>query len=47
MILNVAKYGGEARFVQAGEWASKFAAVTAVALARPVMRVDVANFVVG
>jgi hypothetical protein len=47
MILNVAKYGGEARFAQAGEWASKFAAVTAVALARPVMRVDVANFVVG
>lgn len=47
MILNVAKYGGEHRFQQAGEWARKFAAVTAVALARPVMRVDVANFTVG
>lgn len=47
MILNVAKYGGEQRFEQAGEWAKKFAAVTAVMLARPVMKVDVANFVVG
>ncbi len=47
MILNVAKYGGEQRFEQGGEWAKKFAAVTAVMLARPVMKVDVANFVVG
>lgn len=47
MILNVAKYGGESRFEQAGDWARKFAAVTAVTLARPVMKVDVANFVVG
>lgn len=47
MILNVAKYGGEHRFEQGGDWARKFAAVTAVALARPVMRVDVANFTVG
>lgn len=47
MILNVAKYGGEQRFEQGGEWAKKFAAVTAVMLARPVMKVDLANFVVG
>lgn len=47
MILNVAKYGGEQRFKQAGDWAKKFAAVTAVTLQRPVMKVDVANFVVG
>ena len=47
MILNVAKYGGEERFRQAGEWARRFAAVTAVALGRPVLKVDVANFVVG
>lgn len=47
MILNVAKYGGEARFAQNGEWARKFVAVTAVALERPVMRVDVASFTVG
>ncbi|BAL26816.1 hypothetical protein AZKH_4543 [Azoarcus sp. KH32C] len=47
MILNVAKYGGEDRFRQGGEWAKKFAAATAVALDRPVIRVDVAHFVVG
>ena len=47
MILNVAKYGGEERFREGGEWAKKFAAATAVALGRPVVRVDVAQFVVG
>ncbi|AWI76188.1 hypothetical protein CEW83_13960 [Parazoarcus communis] len=47
MILNVAKYGGEHRFEQGGDWAKKFAAVTAVVLARPVMKVDVSNFTVG
>ena len=47
MILNVAKYGGESRFEQAGEWAKKFAVVTAAALDRPVVRVDVASFIVG
>ncbi|NMG75795.1 hypothetical protein [Aromatoleum diolicum] len=47
MILNVAKYGGEDRFKQGGDWAKKFATVTAVALGRPTVRVDVANFVVG
>ena len=46
MILNVAKYGGEDRFRQGGEWAKKFAAVVAVLLARPAIKVDVANFVV-
>jgi len=47
MILNVAKYGGEERFKQGGDWAKKFATATAVALGRPTVRVDVANFVVG
>lgn len=47
MILNVAKYGGERRFEQAGDWARKYAQVTAVALERPVIRVDVQGFVVG
>lgn len=47
MILNVAKYGGEERFREAGDWARRFAAVTAVALDRPAIRVDVANFTVG
>ena len=47
MILNVAKYGGEARFKAAGDWAHQFAAVVAVSLARPVLKVDVEAFVVG
>ena len=47
MVLNVAKYGGESRFEQAGEWARKYALHTAVALDRPTVRVDVSSFVVG
>lgn len=47
MILNVAKYGGEHRFEQAGDWARQFARVTAAALDRPAIRVDVKGFVVG
>lgn len=47
MILNVAKYGGEARFAENGPWAQRFAAVTAVALDRPVVRVDIPSFTVG
>jgi hypothetical protein len=47
MILNVAKYGGEARFQAGGDWAHRFAAVVAVSLDRPIVKVDVASFVVG
>lgn len=47
MILNVAKYGGERRFAEPGDWARHFAAATSVALDRPAIAVDVANFVVG
>ena len=47
MILNVARYGGEDRFRQPDEWATRFAAAAAVALGRPFVKVDVANFVVG
>ncbi len=47
MILNVAKYGGEERFRQAGDWARRFAGAVAVALERPAIRVDVPNFIVG
>ena len=47
MILNVAKYGGEGRFEQGTEWARKFAIVTAAALDRPAIKVDVGAFVVG
>lgn len=47
MVLNVAKYGGESRFEQGAEWAKKFALMTAAALDRPAVRVDVHAFVVG
>ncbi len=47
VILNVAKYGGEQRFAQGGEWARRFAACVGVALDRPVVRIDVPGFVVG
>ncbi len=47
VILNVAKYGGEARFAQGGPWARNFATCVAVALDRPAVRIDVPGFVVG
>ena len=47
MVLNVAKYGGEERFRDGGEWSRTFATAVASALQRPAIRVDVANFVVG
>ena len=47
MVLNVAKYGGETRFSEGGEWARNFAIMTAAALNRTAIRVDVAGFTVG
>lgn len=47
VILNVAKYGGEARFAQGGDWARRFASCVAVVLERPTVRIDVPGFVVG
>ena len=47
MILNVAMDGGEERFEAGGEWARNHAIAVAVSLERPVIRVDVAHFVVG
>ena len=47
MVLNVAMYGGEERFEGGGEWARNYARAVAVSLERPVIRVDIANFVVG
>ncbi len=47
VILNVAKYGGEPRFAQGGEWARSFACSVAVVLDRPAVRIDVPGFVVG
>ena len=46
VILAVAKYGGQARFAEGGDWARRFAQCCAAALGRDV-RVDVLNQVVG
>lgn len=46
-ILGIAKYGGEKRFAADGEWTQQFANAVATMLERPVVRVDVADRVVG
>lgn len=46
-ILNVARYGGEQRFIDGKDWAKRFARYTALALARDTIRVDVAGFTIG
>ena len=46
-ILGVAKYAGEKRFAEPGEWAKRFADATATILQRPAVRVDVADHRIG
>ena len=46
MILDVAKYGGEARFAAGGDWARRFALCCAAALKRDTIRVDVPNLMI-
>lgn len=46
-ILCIAKYGGEKRFEAANEWAQRYADAVATVLERPVVRVSVADRVVG
>ncbi|HPT48628.1 MAG TPA: hypothetical protein PLS67_09170 [Accumulibacter sp.] len=46
-ILNVARYGGEQRFVDRKDWAVGFARYTALALGRDTVRVDVGAFNIG
>jgi hypothetical protein len=46
-ILCIAKYAGEARFANTGEWAQHYANAVATVLERPVVRVNVAERVVG
>ncbi|QEL65442.1 hypothetical protein OTERR_19660 [Oryzomicrobium terrae] len=46
-ILNVAKYGGEARFGAGNTWGQTFARNTAAALQRPTVRIDVPAFQIG
>lgn len=45
VMLDVAKYGGEAHFAAGDEWARRFAACCAAAMKRDV-RIDVLNLVV-
>ena len=46
VILDVAKYGGEARFAANGEWARQYAICCLASLARPTLRVDVPGLTV-
>ena len=46
-ILGVARYGGEKRFAENGEWARQFARCAVLLLDRPAIRVDVAEMKVG
>ncbi len=47
VILDVAKYGGEKRFAEGGEWARTFVHSVGAALGRDTVRIDVPNLVVG
>jgi len=46
-ILCVARYAGERRFADAGDWTKAYADVVATLLDRPAVRIDVADSVVG
>jgi len=46
-ILGVAKYAGEKRFAEPGEWAQAYARAVTSLLQRPAVRIDVAASVVG
>jgi hypothetical protein len=47
MILNVAKYGGQARFESDSEWARTFVRACAATLSRPVITINIPQFTVG
>ena len=46
-ILGIALYAGEKRFATPSEWTQRYADAVATVLARPAVRVDVANRIVG
>lgn len=46
VIVDVARYGGEARFAANGEWAQRFALCCAATLKRDVIAIDVPNMVI-
>jgi hypothetical protein len=46
-ILSLARYAGERRFAEAGDWAREYADAVATLLGRPSVRIDVADSIVG
>jgi len=46
-ILNIARCGGEQRFIDGKMWATQFARYTALALGRDTIHVDVEAFAIG
>lgn len=46
-ILNVARHGGEQRFIDGKAWAAQFARYAALSLGRDVIRIDVATLNIG
>ena len=42
-IVSIARYGGEKRFTEPGDWAQGYANAVAGALGRPVVRIDVSE----
>lgn len=46
-VLSVAKYAGVERFLTQRAWAEQFARFAAILLGRDLIRVDVANYVIG
>lgn len=46
-ILNVAKYGGEQRFVDGKGWARDFARQAALSLGRDTVKIDLVEFSIG
>ena len=46
-ILNIARNGGEQRFIDGKSWATQFARYTALALGRDTVRVDVEALTIG
>ena len=46
-ILDIARHGGEQRFIDGKSWAAQFARYTALALGRDTIRVDVAAYAIG
>jgi hypothetical protein len=46
-ILNIARNGGEQRFIDGKSWATQFARYTALALGRDTIRIDLEAFAIG